>query len=89
LKLNNKIIEEKLESSNSLDKSTPEESPISHEGRCLIRTKNGTFAFRKIALIGNEIFIYKNQGDSKPKSMHSLINTFIKKMKEEVKKTNE
>ena len=48
-----------------------------HEGKCYLKTKEGTFKSHLIVLIGNELYFFRSRKDAKHKLMHCLTGTYL------------
>jgi hypothetical protein len=53
------------------------------EGVCYLKTKTDRFKKHWAVLNGNEIFCYREAGDTKPRVMHCLAGTFVKEIPSE------
>ena len=53
------------------------------EGQCFLKTKTDRYKEHWAILAGNELYCYRQKGDSDHRVMHSMIGTFIKEMPKE------
>ena len=60
-----------------------EQEDQTFEGQCFLKTKTDRYKEHWAVLAGNELFCYRQKGDTEPRVMHSIIGTFIKEMDSE------
>lgn len=53
------------------------------EGLCYLKTKTDRYKDHWAVLAGNELYCYRQKGDTEHRVMHSLIGTFIKDLPKE------
>jgi len=53
------------------------------EGQCYLKTKTDRYKEHWSVLAGNELYCYRQKGDTDHRVMHSMIGTFIKEMPKE------
>ena len=53
------------------------------EGQCFLKTKTDRYKEHWAVLSGNELYCYRQNGDTDHRVMHSMIGTFIKEMPDE------
>ena len=54
-----------------------------YEGQCFLKTKTDRYKEHWAVLSGNELYCYRQKGDTDHRVMHSMIGTFIKEMPDE------
>ena len=53
------------------------------EGKCLLKTRSDHFKEHWATIVGNDLLCYRRKGDSQPRVMHCLLNTFVSEAPEE------
>lgn len=54
-----------------------------YEGQCFLKTKTDRYKEHWAMISGNELYCYRQKGDTDHRVMHSMIGTFIKEMPDE------
>ena len=63
--------------------NSPKKQNLFQESVCFLKTNSNRFKEHWAVLNGNEIYCYRNRGDSQHRVMHCLTGTFIKEIADE------